>query len=355
MMNYTRNKRGFTLIEMMVAILITSLLGSILTAIYVQTQRSVSRINETIDLDFADSIIYNQMEKDLSGIFVPQLFVDDRSSESKKAQPGQPKQPQGQPAKPGQKPKPKKKLERAKNALVSMGSSGNLSSLSFITNNPMQVYGQSKPRIVRVEYALEPDKIDSKMFNLVRRQSLEFELEKFKASEPRPYTLATNVKSMTVEFFAAKEEEKDKKKNQKKGGKAEPTKEKQGEQEKGDKKEEKKAPELISLTEWNDEVSKNNKEINPDFLPLYIKVELVLRLTNDSDSDATRTYTFYYHIYAYESGVVVQPKLPKPPKPLPPPKSPGGGKGGPPRSPGTGSIRPEVAGPLRPPTGGRRV
>ncbi|OGB96853.1 hypothetical protein A3F06_00570 [candidate division TM6 bacterium RIFCSPHIGHO2_12_FULL_36_22] len=306
------NKPGFTLIEMMIAIVITSILGGILLNIYLQTQRSVSRINETIDLDFEDSIIYNQLEKDISGIFVPQVFVDDRTSESNKpqqpsaTQQAEGSQPQAEQPKPAQPPKPKKKLARVKDALISSNDGKSMKSLTFITNNPLQVYGESKPRMVRVEYYLEPD-TNNKHLKLFRRESIEIEMDAFKEANPRAYQIADSIKQFSLEFLAAKQPK------QKQGEKNEKEKKKDGEEER------KEVPELVPFAEWNDSILKENKELYQDLLPVFIKVELELWQSKNPDEEQTRHYTFFYHVFAFDSGVVTQPKLQQPPAAQQPP------------------------------------
>ncbi len=314
-----RNKPGFTLIEMMVAIVITSILGGMLLTIFLQTQRSVNRINETIDVDFEDSIIYNQLEKDISGIFVPQLFVDDRSSESKKEKPAQP----GQPPKQAQPPKPKRKLARVKDALVSANEGKSIKNLSFITNNPLQVYGESKPRMVRVEYYLEPDENNSKQLKLYRRESNKIEMAEFKDADPRSYQIAAGVKQFSLEFYAAKQPKKKEKKK-------EDEKKKEGEEAR------KEVPELVPFAEWNDSTTKENKELYQELLPIFLRVDLELWESSNPDEDQSRKYTFFYHVFAFDSGVVQQPKQAQPPAPPQLPQGQAGqaqgqGAAGPPR------------------------
>jgi len=65
-------KQGFSLIEIMVALLITSLMSISLYQLVRTSGNAVERIRTIIDVDQPLMIFYKQLERDMTGIFVPQ-------------------------------------------------------------------------------------------------------------------------------------------------------------------------------------------------------------------------------------------------------------------------------------------
>jgi len=71
---------------------------------------------------------------------------------------------------------------------------------SFITCNPLQIYGQSKPRIARVIYTLDDDPRTPETKKLMRQESPQLGFES--AKQARSYVLLRNIKSLRLEFLA---------------------------------------------------------------------------------------------------------------------------------------------------------
>ena len=83
-----------------------------------------------------------------------------------------------------------------------------LDQLSFITTSSLQVYwgpksGSAKPYMVRVLYKLkeEPAKRDGKKsYSLIRKETPKLEFEDIEKAQE--YVLATNIKSLTMDYTA---------------------------------------------------------------------------------------------------------------------------------------------------------
>lgn len=330
----TSNRSGFTLVELMVAITITGFMAYALVQIYSSIQRASSYISTVIEEDTGLGIIDSQFEKDINGIFVPVNIVPTQ----------QKKEEQKKPQAPGQKQQPKFSYEPEKNALVSVNEGDRLDKVSFITNNPLQVYGQSIPKIVRVEYSLEPDE-DGVSFNLFRKQSEKYGLDGFKEADPRGYKLLGDIKSMKVDYFAIKKPDEEEQKKQAAEKKEE-----------DDEPERKRIPEHIWVPIWNDEVQETHKEIIPGFLPLAVHFTIEVFSARDKNRESFKTYNLYYMIYAFDSGTIAkQTELPEQEKPQqqPPATPPGkGGKG--PAAPARGPAKGPQQGPAASPNRNQR-
>lgn len=78
--------RGFSLIEIMLAILLASLLSLSLFQLLNQTRRVVRRIVNVIEVDEPLAAFYTQVEKDVTGMFSPQSSIEAYAQEDKKAE-----------------------------------------------------------------------------------------------------------------------------------------------------------------------------------------------------------------------------------------------------------------------------
>jgi hypothetical protein len=146
-------------------------------------------------------------------------------------------------------------------------------SISFVTTNSLQVFGEKRVRYVRVRYELEKEEdAAQKSYCLIRKETTEiknhqmketgFAFEKVKAIQIRKHTIANGIKFFSVEYVS---EEADKKKNEQKS------------QKKGEKKEPKK--EVRSWT-WGD------KEFSQGFVPRYVEVHVEFWNSDFKDSYA---------------------------------------------------------------------
>jgi prepilin-type N-terminal cleavage/methylation domain-containing protein len=318
------NKAGFTLIEVIIAITISSMMAVSVFMIFRQMQDSSRRINSIIDLDVEDSVISNQLERDVNGIFVPWMVEDDKKVDSdgdgqkeqaqqadKQKSEQEEKETKEKEAAPKdgvsqKEKKSQKKLIPIKNPLVLVQGGDRLEKLSFITNNPLPVYGMSsdgsttraKQCVARVEYTVESSPESPLVYRLYRQES--DGLGSNEQKQPMKYLLSDRIKTISVKLYAAKKKEQKKPTATQPAGpnaKVAPGAEEQDASVEDDK--------LIELTAWDDDVVKSNNELQPNFLPLIVKVSLeVWESRNPSPDDQTRPYDFYYTVYAYASGAI---------------------------------------------------
>lgn len=209
------NRSGFSLIELLVATFIASILGGLLFSAFYQINRFVPAVDNKTSIIEKAALINAQLEKDFAGIIVPNEFYDrqptlrqaqgDREkktteSDAKKNE----QQAQGQEAAEAEK-KQKKPLEKV---FYSVNKNGMLDTLSFLTTSSLQVYwgqksGSAKPRIVRVMYTLKENpatKDGKKSYSLIRKESPKLEFEDIQKSTE--YVLADTIKSLTADFTA---------------------------------------------------------------------------------------------------------------------------------------------------------
>ena len=199
-------KSGFTLIELSIGLLLSSIIGTALYSGFFVTNRVVESADNFISLDFRSALIENQLDKDLAGIFVPEESDVVTTSTNKKDSQEKNKTTE---SKKEVKPVEEKPVKPIDKIFYSMnGSGGSLNVLTFITNNPIKVYEKAanvkpKSRMVRIAYRLIPQEDNPKAFSLVRQESSEFDFNAFdlKSSKPiRGYELARDIKNITVEY-----------------------------------------------------------------------------------------------------------------------------------------------------------
>src|ERR1700730_9162544 len=79
-------RSGFSLIELIVVIAISGILSITLYFAFEQARKSVVNIDRIIDSDQALLLFYNQIDKDISAAFVPQIVYEQVEAERKKEQ-----------------------------------------------------------------------------------------------------------------------------------------------------------------------------------------------------------------------------------------------------------------------------
>lgn len=248
-------KQGFTFIELILALAISSLIGAALMLSFGQTQKGARIVERMIDTDVRILLMLNQFERDISGAFVP------RYSLSK---------------------------EKEKVFFSKQDAKKNVQELTFITCNPLQVYEDYKPRIVRVTYRLvaESDRGDS--FKLLRKENKALAYDsKEKVAE---YQLVSGIKSMQITYYVLGQE-KEKKEMQ--------------------------AKKYTAFDTWGTDEEKRAKEkLSP--LPQYVLVNLVLW---DNAYERETIQELRFQIYAFEVKKEEKKELPQQevPRSEPPP------------------------------------
>lgn len=214
--------QGFTIIELLIAFAIGSLLSGILFNTFFQSNRFVQTVDSTITTNTSAMVALNQLEKDIAGIYAPIVFPEEDSKEkedttkaapkkdAKEQAPKDKKQPENQKKKAKKKPLTKIFYATEKNETLEM--------LSFITTNSLSSYvndaatGRIRPKLVRVLYKLEqePNTNDDQSitaYRLLRKESAELDFARSqKDTTTSFYELATNIQEFSAEYITLQED-----------------------------------------------------------------------------------------------------------------------------------------------------
>ena len=247
-------ERGFTLIELVIALFLSTLLAGVLYAALAATLRTVKRLEQRAD-EIAQTVpLYNQLEKDISAAFVPFIQKEESSQ--------LPTQSQNQPQQAPQKIEvDQKKEEHPKKWFVATSGESGMQELTFITTTTLRGYDQITPHCVRVIYRVENR--SAGLFALTRQEFVGAQLietfEKNREKGSRVYDLIGSIMELKVTFFAKKEE---KNKEQK--------------------------IEYETFATWNsDEREKSQKSLIPDFVEFEGKIK-------DQKQDSVRTFVYRF-------------------------------------------------------------
>lgn len=246
-------KTGFTLIEIVVFLAIASAMSIILFQSYFQTNRIVQFAGSMIDSDRRIMIMQDRLEKDITGAFIPQ-YLKQQKEEVEEEKTIQKKLPEKQ------RPLPK--------LFYSVNVGNRLKELTFITSNPLPVYGAAKPRIVRVRYQLVADERHKGAFTLLRQEAKELDYGHIidKEKGPRAYEIADNIKTLTLNYVSPGE------------------------------KNDEEQPSLKQAKEWNSDTQfKSEQKKKKRLLPQYVDMNIVLF---DTTGKKTIRYESRLPIYA---------------------------------------------------------
>jgi hypothetical protein len=214
-------KQGFILIEVLIAAAIASIIGvALFTSLY-----QINRLSVVVD-NYADvwtkaAIAHRQLEKDILGIFIPIAAQKIVEKKKENAPVGKEKKEQETPE---QKTEQKKEpVKVVTHVFYGVNKEDVLYTLTFITNNPMQVYwgakaGKAKPCIARVVYRLVKDKNEKKSYTLMRQEGYDLYFDAYKKGDTkdiRQYPMIDGIKQMSVSYGVEEKEEKDDKKENK--------------------------------------------------------------------------------------------------------------------------------------------
>ncbi len=207
-------KHGFMLIELIIATLIASMIGTLLLTALSQGMRFQQIIDTEVDFSLRVGIVNNQLEKDFMGAFIP---MQARIKEEKEEVAEKPEAAKKGEQKTEKKTEPKKEEKEEKKSKpaekplekIFYGTikEGQLDTLTFVTNNPLVVFvgqdtGVVKPKVARVQYTLkrEQEKDKESPFVLLRQESSELDLTKY--TNIRSYELVGGIKECKVKYTA---------------------------------------------------------------------------------------------------------------------------------------------------------
>ncbi len=248
---------GFTIIELIIAITIASMLAIVLFSSFYQTNRTSLDVNNMISFDLRASILQNQLEKDINGAFIPNIETIKEKVEEKKQQPEKKGETEKKETE-QKKIKEEEKPQQLEKVFYSINKEKNLNELTLITCNPLQVYGQQVPRIARVIYKLKEN--DKNSFKLVRQESLDLNYKN--AIKSLEFELADNIKSLSIEYFYSQ-----------------------------DSKEEEKERKFKKVNQWGQKDQKINVK-----LPMFVNIKLELW---DASLKKIQPFEFTYQIFAF--------------------------------------------------------
>lgn len=185
-------KPGFTLIEIILATALASIISVALIFMLQQMNGTLMRVDRISDLDMRAAMLQNQMERDLAGAFAPTDFsATTTSGAAKKGRP--------------------KKIEK-----IFWGDK-TVETLTFITNNPLQAYwgersGKAQPKIVRVVYRLIPDAKRKDVYTLMRQEGsdLDFDTYTGDSSTHKAYAMIEGIRSIDMQYTTLIKKEKPK-------------------------------------------------------------------------------------------------------------------------------------------------
>ncbi|OQA36457.1 MAG: hypothetical protein BWY54_00019 [Candidatus Dependentiae bacterium ADurb.Bin331] len=261
-------RHGFSLIELVVAVAIAGMIMTALFQSYFLLNRVAGFLDGVIDRDLRISIMQNQLERDLAGVFIPvQAFKQPEPKKEVQEKKTDEKQELVPETKQQEKPK---QLERI---FIGNEKDKNMSVLSFITVNPVNVYEKDKgiipkPRVVRVVYRLTEDKQQKNSFILTRQESTDLSFESFEsktAQKIKSFEIARSIKTIRIEYLQRDEKQKD----------------------------DAKKIEYKTFTQWPKPEERSEKEQKPQ-MPDFVKVEIILF---DERMQREKVYNFMYQLF----------------------------------------------------------
>jgi prepilin-type N-terminal cleavage/methylation domain-containing protein len=207
-----KHTSGFTLLEMILAMALSSVLVVGLVQLYRSVMNSFTVSQSLMSVDRKVGLLFNQMERDFSSAYIPFLEIEKKIDKEKAAA-------------------EKKAKEQRKTFFVGTvkelfettskihGKHADLLSyVSFVCTNPLQIVDEKRQRLVRVVYELVIDKTKSTgvqtSYQLIRRETTDLGNVRAWVSDfespvqkhnIRTYVVADNIKGFFVEYCTLRE------------------------------------------------------------------------------------------------------------------------------------------------------
>lgn len=268
----SHTKKGFTLIEVIIGMLISTLLLSAAFTVYNQITKSINIIQNITTDDTKLIILYDRLQQDFTGI-APLWFTKKQYEQAKKGTAKENNEEQAE-----QVAKNKDQDIEHNNFFYAINKDNNFAYFTFITTNAMQMYGSDNKRFVRVVYQLQAESNKENTYRIVRKEinkiTPQFD-KKIIEDQKDFYTIASNVKKCFFEYGFIDQAKPKEKKSQ--------AKEKP-------KQEDKKPAQIAWHKEWGvvREDTKTN-EYKPA-LPQYIKMKIVFANQQDKEGKEHELY-----------------------------------------------------------------
>lgn len=206
-------KKGFALVEIIVSIAISSVISVVLFTILMQVQKSAQFVASDVSVGIQIITGYERLQKDFTGMFWPQFMPPKikpaaKSQEAAQDRAGLKSSSQdvnaGESSKMGQGEDFEPYIDISK-IIFSENTRFNeleiLKECSFITCNPLQVYGETKSRVARVIYSLEPElNSPTGSFSLYRQEGTSLDYLQVK-NEATKFVLISGIRSLNLNYF----------------------------------------------------------------------------------------------------------------------------------------------------------
>jgi prepilin-type N-terminal cleavage/methylation domain-containing protein len=200
-------KRGFSLIELLIATAISAFLIGALYQVIDQMRRNTTRIENT--LDFVDRVILleNEFQRTFGGMMIPAISLSSRTGST--ATDMQITTTQG-PLKKEEKITEEKKKQPP--PFFAELSAGRLVRCGCITTNALAVYGKSSALPVSVIYRVEPMANVPDRYRLIRQELQDYSLQDPEALKNAPsYELLDMITTISLRVVVRDPEKNDKK------------------------------------------------------------------------------------------------------------------------------------------------
>ncbi len=239
-----KKTQAFTLLEVTIALALSCVVVFGMLQAYRNLMTYLEKVREILGANRKVCLLFNQMERDFNTAFIPPYYEDAAKDDGAqldqdKPDANKPKVDDAQPqSKEEQEKHKKKKLEKLKTYFVASADEQEIrrfegrsirpfKHVAMINTNPLQVYGQRRVRLVRVQYELTVDKEKSKgdrqCYKLWRKETTDIDNVKMKVNEfsapterekihpLREHLVADNIKTLYIEYiFKETKKEKDK-------------------------------------------------------------------------------------------------------------------------------------------------
>ncbi len=291
--------KGFSLIEVILAMAISIGLTAILFQSLSQSNRVLQKIINSSSLTRKMTIVQQIFDREISGIVFPE-FVWDENNQSDNIELNDEVKKEEIAKKESPDTAKNKKEENSKKENFPLpfecqiDEFGNLKMFTFITTNPIPSYQEPQTHMVRIMYTLQPDIINPGEFVLMHQQSENFNPKKFMIESDecvKKYPILEGIKSIVVEFLVEKKEKEQQDKNDQ-------SKDNKDQKDTNKQKDIPKTRAFEVLKEWkidqenqknkNDEKNKKVKDDEVSQLPVFIHMKITIF------DDIKKTYVYEY-------------------------------------------------------------
>jgi prepilin-type N-terminal cleavage/methylation domain-containing protein len=262
--------RGFSLIEVIVALFLSSIIMFSAYHLFMKTQTSVSLVRSVIDKDFSLPIFYNQFEKNITGALAQPVIekskkktgIDDFISSV-----GQALEKKGRRIQKGQKAPDFEPLN-VKDIFVSTGSDKDRF-MSFISTSGIDSFkttekSKKNPLLKRIMYKLEQDPFnDTGFLRILYKETTDLTQTAMKKDDPEAYEILSGIESWKITYYVFEYSK------------------------------EKKEPQLVTLSSWDKEAIMKKYHTS---IPAYIDFDINFK---DPEGQYEKTVKMKFKLYAY--------------------------------------------------------